>query len=74
MRTWNSAEVLSPAEVQRLHGQALTILDEIGVRVQNRELLELFAELGARVDSDLEVIRFPRAWMESCVGGAREAD
>ena len=64
MRTWNSAEVLSAAEVQKLHQQTLSILDEVGMLVQNRELLELFASLGARVDLSREVVQFPQAWME----------
>ncbi len=72
MRTWSSAEVLTPAEVNLLHDQALAILAEIGVHVGHPLLLGLLGDLGAQVDHKTRVVRFPRAWMEQFLSEASD--
>ena len=73
MHIWNSAEVMTPAEVQLVHDQALTILADTGVHVGHAELLNLFAEHGAEVDLAAQAVRFPRLWMERFLSEASAA-
>jgi trimethylamine--corrinoid protein Co-methyltransferase len=72
MHIWNSAEVLTAAEVQLLHDQTLGILAEVGVHVGHPVLLDLFAEHGLPVDREAQVVRFPRPWMEQFLSEAAD--
>ncbi|MHB9026718.1 MAG: trimethylamine methyltransferase family protein [Armatimonadota bacterium] len=72
MRTWNCAEVLTPAEVDALHAQALAILDEIGVYTPHPVLQRQLEEVGARVDRAADAVHFPRAWTERFIADSRE--
>jgi trimethylamine--corrinoid protein Co-methyltransferase len=72
MKTWNSAEVMTPAEVAKIHNQALKILSEIGVYVANDELLDIFAANGAEIDKTKQVAKFPVAWMEKFISESSE--
>lgn len=48
---------LSAENVVQIHETSMRVFKEIGLRVKNNEALELFAESGAEVDSDLSVVR-----------------
>jgi trimethylamine--corrinoid protein Co-methyltransferase len=72
MRSWNCAEVLTSSEVQRIHDQALRILDEIGVEVANTDLLGVFAEMGADANLGTQVVKFPTAWTERFIAESSE--
>lgn len=64
-------EVLSSEEIVRLHEAAMAVLADVGIHVPNRELLEMCAERGAHIDFEREVIRLPRAHMETFLDGMR---
>jgi len=53
------SELLTQAELETLKGGALHLLDEVGVHFPSRRALEIFADHGARVDMDKEIVRIP---------------
>lgn len=55
-RPYRAIEVLSADEVEALHGAALTVLAEIGMRILDGEARRLFAAAGASVAG--EMVRF----------------
>ena len=52
-------EVLSPAEVQRIHAASMTILETVGIRVDYQAARELFRRAGADVDEATHSVRIP---------------
>jgi trimethylamine--corrinoid protein Co-methyltransferase len=64
------ASVLSPQQIQRLHEHALRLLDEIGVEIPHPDMLQRFADAGARVDFDASRVRLPAELVERCLAQA----
>ena len=52
--------VLDAAEVERLHEATLEILEEPGVRIAHAPTLAKLKRAGAKVDENVEQVRFPR--------------
>ncbi len=48
--TKTAMQVLSNADVQRVHDMSLRILSEVGVRIESRQALDLLRDAGAKVD------------------------
>ena len=57
------SNVLSEEEIRLIESSALRILDEMGMEIQNRPLLEALAGFGLTVDLGSERVRFPRRFM-----------
>jgi trimethylamine--corrinoid protein Co-methyltransferase len=55
--------LLTPADCQRIHGAALTVLNEVGVRVDDEVTVRLLEEAGATLASDKRV-RIPAHLVE----------
>jgi len=53
------SELLTQAELETLKGGTLRLLDEVGVHFPSRKALEIFADHGAKVDMDTEIVRIP---------------
>ena len=53
-------EVLTTSEIELIHNSALRILNEMGMEIQNEQLLSDAAEFGLLVDYQLERVRFPK--------------
>ena len=51
--------VLSPEQVERIHRASLEVLSRVGVRVPHVETLDRFADAGAAVDRDAQLVRIP---------------
>ena len=52
-------EVLSQAEVERIHAASMEILAEVGIKVNYRRARELFREAGAEVDEETLAVKVP---------------
>ncbi len=65
---------LSSGEVEEIHGSALRVLAEVGVKVESRELLSLLADYGADVDQDARRARFAPAWIEQFIADSDTYD
>jgi trimethylamine--corrinoid protein Co-methyltransferase len=57
-------KIVTDAEVDRLHDTSLAILEEIGVQIPNAQVLSLFADAGAAVDLEHQVVRIPASLVE----------
>ena len=58
----SSVHVLSHEDMDRVHGAAVEILRDVGVRVDHSRLCTLLADHGCRVEGD--VVRFPSSVVE----------
>ena len=62
--------VLTDDQIARLHEASLAILHETGVHVPHADVLERFADAGARVDRDAQRVRIPPELVMRCLGRA----
>ena len=61
---------LSQDMVGRIHGSALRVLEEVGVKVDLPEALEIFSDAGARVDVENKRVRIPARIVEKYIASA----
>jgi trimethylamine--corrinoid protein Co-methyltransferase len=67
MKTMGSADVLTENEIRLIHNNALRILSEVGMTVQNAKLLKLLADHGAVIDLEKERVWFPEKLVEKTI-------
>jgi trimethylamine:corrinoid methyltransferase-like protein len=70
----HSYDVLSPSEIGLIHAGALRILNEMGIEIQNRKLLEACASANLPVDFDSQRVRFPPAYVEHFLAEVEKFD
>ena len=58
-------EVLTDDQVRQIHLTALRVLEEVGLWLPNRMILEAFHEGGARVDFNAQTVTIPAALVEA---------
>ncbi|MCK8827276.1 trimethylamine methyltransferase family protein [Natroniella acetigena] len=61
---------LDQNQMDLIHQKTLDILEEVGVRVENKKALELFDEKGAEVDFDEEIVKLPNSMVEDAIDTA----
>lgn len=66
--TGGQYEPLSQDQLGRIHGSALRVLEEVGVKVELSDALEIFSEAGANVDLDNKRVKIPSRIVEKNVG------
>src|SRR5215216_6458821 len=59
------AELLTREQVQRVHDASLEILEDVGLKVRFGPARALFAKHGCKVDSETNIVKFPRAVVEN---------
>ena len=59
--------LLNEQELRKLHEASLRILETIGVHVPHPEMLKLFADAGAVVDSAMQRVRIPETLVTRCL-------
>lgn len=62
-----SLEVLSRAEIRKIHEATAEILSESGVKILSPRMLELLKAKGLPVDLATQTVRFPRAVLEDAL-------
>jgi trimethylamine--corrinoid protein Co-methyltransferase len=60
-------EVLTPAEVQKIHDATLHIIEKVGVRFPSKRALEIWAASGADVDWEKSIVRAKPELIESAI-------
>ncbi len=60
-------EILTPAEVRKIHEATLWIIEKVGVRFPSDRALEIWAARGANVDSSSKVVKAKGELIEFCV-------
>jgi trimethylamine--corrinoid protein Co-methyltransferase len=58
---------LSDNDLQKIHKQSLKILQEVGVRFPNQDLLKVFQKNGASVDLDNSIVKIPADLVEGAL-------
>ena len=66
--TGGQYEPLSQDKLGRIHGSALRVLEDVGVKVELSEALEIFSEAGANVDLDNKRVKIPSKIVEKTLG------
>jgi len=59
--------MLTPDEMERIHGAALRILEETGMWIDAEDARRYFRQAGCRVDDASKIVRFPKKVVESAV-------
>ncbi len=52
-------EVLSQAEVERIHAASMEILAEVGIKVNYKKARQIFREAGVEVDKETQAVKIP---------------
>jgi len=65
--------MLTRAQVETIHRNALRVLAELGVRVEHEGVRLRLAAVGGRADAASEVVRFPASDVERLIAEARKA-
>jgi len=60
-------QFLTQPQIESLHQAILTVLWEIGVRVEWRPALEVYAEAGCRVDFERQLVQIPERVLEQAL-------
>ncbi len=60
-------EILSPAEIRRIHEATLEIIERVGVRFPSARALDIWAAHGATVDRDTSIVRIPARIMDAAL-------
>jgi trimethylamine--corrinoid protein Co-methyltransferase len=58
------AELLTSEQVVRIHEASLEILEEVGLKVRNARARQRLAHYGCSVDTETQIVRFPRTVVE----------
>jgi trimethylamine:corrinoid methyltransferase-like protein len=66
-------EVLTPAEIRRVHEATLEIIERVGVRFPSSTALDIWADHGATVDRATSVVRVPGDLIERALSTAPPA-
>ena len=65
-------DVMSPAEVEKVHNTSMKILQNIGLSVPNQEVLNLCEQAGGVVDYEREVVTISQKIMEDLIQKIRK--
>jgi trimethylamine--corrinoid protein Co-methyltransferase len=60
-------KLLPDEALERIHHESLSILETLGVRIPNKQILNIFKKNGAVVDFDTQVVRLPRKLVEQVI-------
>lgn len=64
------SELLTQTELEALKQATLAVLDEVGVHFPSRRALAIFADHGARVDWDRQIVRIPPDLVKKAMSSA----
>ena len=61
---------LTEGEIKTIHETSARLLADPGIRVNNRQALEIFAARGTKVDFATQIVRIPRSLLEEAIARA----
>ena len=67
-------EVLSAGDLDAIHAETLKVLEETGVFVEDDEALDIFADGGARIDRETNIVRLPGEVVEAAIAACPPDD
>ncbi len=66
-------EILSADELKSIQSATLQLLEDVGVRFPSERALNIFAEHGAQVDKDSQIVRIPSELVAKAIGYAHRS-
>lgn len=60
-------QILSPADVRRIHEATLQIIEKVGIKFPSQRALQIWAEAGAEVDFDRMIVKAQPALIETAM-------
>ncbi|NPV28655.1 MAG: hypothetical protein HPY58_03160 [Firmicutes bacterium] len=63
---------LTPQEVERVHEEALKVLENVGVYFDSEEALKILEEAGCKVDKEKKIVKFPPSLVVESIEAAPE--
>ena len=60
-------EILSPAEIGRIHSTTLDIMEKVGVRFPSQNALKIWESHGAQVDWSSSIVKIPSNLIENAI-------
>jgi trimethylamine--corrinoid protein Co-methyltransferase len=60
-------KLLFQTDIERIHDNSLTILEKVGVNVQNKDAVLSLKNAGCTVSSDKKVVLIPRSLVAECL-------
>ena len=63
-----SYKPLAEDDVKSIHELTLRIIEEVGVKVPNKQALEIFSEKGASVDQSTQIVKMTPSMVEEIIG------
>ena len=62
-----SFKVFSDSEVKQIHEATLYLLEHVGIKIHNKRARQIFADHGAGVDSETNIVKIPKGMVEDAV-------
>lgn len=69
IKTWGTSEVLKSSEIEEIYGKALRVLREVGVKIENKWMIDVLVSNGAKV-KEPQVVTFPENVIDEMVRNA----
>jgi trimethylamine--corrinoid protein Co-methyltransferase len=66
-------KIFNNRELEQVHHATLTVLEEVGIRFPSQKALEIFAEAGACVDFNAQIVKIPPDLLMSALSRAPRA-
>lgn len=73
LKTWGTSEVLNDSAIEEIYGKALHVLKDIGVRVENKWMVDRLVSHGAQSKEPF-VVTFPEHLMDDMIRNALPFD
>ncbi len=62
-----SFKVFSDAEVKEVHEATVYLLEKVGIKIHNERARQIYADNGADVDNEKQIVKVPRAMIEDAI-------
>jgi len=74
VKPFGAIRALSEEEEERIHETMLRIVSEVGLRVENDEMVARLSDYGARVSDDRQTITFAPEFVEEFIAQSEKFD
>jgi len=62
-----SFKVFSDSDIKQIHEATLYLLENVGIKIHNKRARQIFADNGASVDSETNIVKIPKGMVEDAV-------
>ncbi len=62
-----SFKVFSDSDIKQIHEATLYLLEKVGIKIHNKRARQIFADNGASVDSETNIVKIPKGMVEDAI-------